>query len=515
MKIPLLGLLLLLLSSSLSLAERRPPNILIFITDDESWLERSAYGWSKIPTPNFDRIARDGALFTRAYVSAPSCAPSRAALLTGRNFWELEQGAFIQAWVPEKFPTLPTLLQAGGYHTGYTGKGWGPGLLKDPSLPEGAGRALNPAGQVYNKRQVSPADREEGLSPIDYAANFEDFLKARPQGKPFYFWLGSVEPHSPCAPGNDQKLARKFGVTLADVTVPGFLPDTPGVRRSRANMLYEVCRSDENLGRILDILKKTGELENTIVIVTSDNGTQVLRSKANVYDWGVHVPMAVMWPAHVQHGRKVDDFVNFIDIAPTLLSAAKLPVPEEMTGRSFLDVLESPKSGRIDPRRSWTAVGLEWHGEVDPVDLAGRMIRDERYIYIINYGTGPRRRAPEKPPLPDSEFEKTAQTGSEVDLVAKHYTHPALKKFVSLVQTPRPREELYDSEKDPWLLTNVADSPDYKKIKDRLKNQLDAYQKKTGDPRATGRMETFDQTREMVKNRKRANYQDSPLQREE
>jgi len=481
-------------------AESKRPNFLIFITDDESWLERSAYGWSTVPTPHFDRIAKEGVLFTRGYTSAPSCAPSRAALLTGRNFWELEQGAFIQACLPAKFACLPDLLEAGGYHAGYTGKGWGPGVL------DGSGRTRNPAGQAYNGAKVKVP--EPGISAFDYAANFEAFLDARPEGKPFYFWVGCVEPHSPCDKGNDKRLADKYGRTLADVKVPGFIPDTPGVRRSRANMLYEVCHADEDLGRILAALGKRGELDNTLVVVTGDNGTQVLRSKANVYDWGVHVPLAMRWPARVKPGRRVDDFVNFIDIAPTFLQAAGLPVPGEMSGRSLLGLLESSASGRIDPARGWTAVGLEWHGELEPVNLAGRMIRDERYAYIVNYGAGPRRTPSAREPLPDADYEVTARTGSEGELVDRHPKHPAIKPFVSLLVSPRPREELYDCVSDPWQLTNLVGSAEHAAAKERLKAQLEAYQRQTRDPRATGDMKLFEKTRAFVQGRKKNGYKD-------
>lgn len=477
-----------------------PPNFVIFITDDESWLERSAYGWSKIPTPHFDRVAKDGVLFTHAYTSAPSCAPSRAALLTGRNFWELEEGAFIQAWLPGKFAVLPDLMEGGGYSAGYTGKGWGPGVL-----PE-SGRKRNPAGAAYNsvRRKVS----EGGINPIDYAANFEMFLDVRPEGKPFWFWVGCTEPHSPCAKGNDKKLAERYGVNLADVKVPEFLPDTPGVRRSRANMLYEVCHADEDLGRILKILEGRGQVENTLVIVTSDNGTQILRSKTNLYDWGVRMPLAMMWPARIKPGRRVDDFVNFIDFAPTILQAAGLVVPPEMSGRSLLDILASDVSGKVDPTRSWTAAGLEWHGEFEPVNLAARMIRDGRYQYIINYGTGPRREISVEKELPDSEYERTSETGSEIDLIEKHPGHPAVKKFIPLLQAARPREELYDCQEDPWELNNLADSPEHAAIKGRLRAQIETYGRQTKDPRFTGGMEIFERTRKFVQDRKSNGYKE-------
>ena len=472
------------------------PNVVIFITDDESWLERSIYGWSVIPTPNFDRVARDGVLFTRGFTSAPSCAPSRAALLTGRNFWELEQGAFIQAWLPAKFPAMPELMEAGGYRAGYSGKGWGPGVV-----PPESGRKRNPAGNVYNSLKRST--RQPGINDIDYPANFAKFLDERERGQPFWFWVGSTEPHAPHGTENYKKLAEKHQVPESAVKVPGFLPDLPGVRRHRANMLYEVCEADVDLGRVLKILEDRGELANTLLIVTADNGTEVLRSKTNLYDWGVRVPLAMMWPARVKPQRRVDDFVNFSDLAPTILEATSLPVPREMSGRSVLDVLLSDQAGLVDPARSWTAAGIEWHGEAEPTNLAGRMIRDARYLYIVNYSAAPRRRlAPSAKRLPDSEYTRTAATADEIELIDRHPEHPAVKKFVTLFASPRPREELYDSEADPWQLNNIADSPAHAAVKARLKAQLESYQRQTRDPRITGDMKIFDETRAFVNQRK-------------
>ncbi|MDR0901606.1 MAG: sulfatase [Opitutaceae bacterium] len=445
-----------------------PPNVIVFITDDESWLERSAYGWSNLPTPHFDRVVRDGVLFNRCYTSAPSCAPSRASLITGRNFWELEQGAFIQAWLPAKFPRLPDLLQSAGYHTGYTGKGWGPGLMP----PEGPKR--NPAGVAFNQRKR--ARTEEGMSGIDYAANFETFLDARRKGSPFYFWIGCIEPHTPLGRDNHKKLEARHGIKPGDVTMPGFVPDTPEMRRLRAGIQYEICHADDDLGRVIETLERRGELDNTIIIVTGDNGTQIPYSKATPYDWGVHEPLAVMWPARVKPGRRVDDFVNFADFAPTILAAAGAAIPGSMSGRSFLDVLLSEKSGRIDPARSWTVTGLEWHGELPPFSSAARAIRDERYHYIVNHAVRPANRTP-----PGRGAPKTLKPGETW-------------------------EELYDCETDPWQLANLAASPAHAETKARLKKQLRDYQLQTRDPRATGDMKIFDETRALVEGRKKNNY---------
>ncbi|MCC7237407.1 MAG: sulfatase [Bryobacterales bacterium] len=440
----------------------KKPNVLLYITDDESWLERSVYGWSRLPTPNFDRVAREGVLFTHAYTSAPSCAPSRAALLTGRNFWELEQGAFIQAWLPARFPVLPDCFEAGGYHAGFTGKGWGPGMLT-PS-----GRTRNPAGTAYQRLERKVV--EEGINPIDYAANFADFLDRKPKDKPFWFWAGSTEPHDPHARENYRKLQR-FGIAPDEVKTPPYLPQTAGARRGRENFAYELRYADEDLGRLLRILEERGELAHTLVIVTSDNGTAIPRAKTNLYDWGVRVPMAMMWPGRIRPGRRVDDFVNFIDFAPTMLEAAGLPVPPAVSGRSFLDVLLARGSGTVDRTRDWTAAGLEWHGEFDPVSFAGRMIRDRRYHYIVNYGARPS-------DLPD----------------------PARRSLT------RPREELYDVQADPWERNNLAESPDHSAARDRLNARLEAYQRKTGDPRITGEMKIFEETRRYVQDRKRKGY---------
>lgn len=502
MKVHLIITLLLAAASTLYAAESKParPNVLIFLTDDESWLERSAYGWSKLPTPNFDRVAKQGVLFTHGYTSAPSCAPSRASLLTGRNFWELEEGAFINAWLPAKFAVFPDLMQAGGYHTGYTGKGHGPSLI------EPSGRTQNPAGKVVNNAKIKPA--EAGIGPYDYPANFEAFLKAKPDGSPFFFWTGTTEPHTPCDPGNADKLKSKYGIGLEDIKVPDFLPDTPGVRRGRANMLYEVCRADEVLGRILKTLEKRGELDNTLIIVSSDNGTQVLRSKANIYDWGLRVPLTMMWPARVKAGRRVDDFVGFADLAPTILEAAGLPIPAEMSGRSALNVLLSDQAGRVDPARTFAVGGLEWHGELPPYNWAGRMIRDERYQYIINYSTGPRRALTESFRLPDSDYEKSALTATESSLVLKHPDHPEVVRYRHWLFDARPADELYDCVADPFELKNLADSPEHAAVKARLKAQLEAYQRQTKDPRITGDMALFNKTRAFVEDRKRRGYKD-------
>ena len=370
--------------------------------------------------------------------------------------------------------------------------------------PEGA-HGPDSAGPAYSAIQAS--EPQKHISPVDYPANFAAFLDARKEGQPFFFWVGVSEPHSPWAEDNHRKLEEKYGVSLDDIAVPAFVPDTPAMRRLRANEAYEICYADEQLGRILGILEERGELENTLLIATGDNGSaSVPRSKATPYDWGVHEPLAIMWPARVNGGRTVEDFVKFPDLTVAKLLAAGVAGPAGMSGRGILDILLSDKSGQVDPSRDWVVTGLEWHGEFDPVSRASRMIRDRRYEYIVNYGNMPGIELDPAQRLPDAAFDKTAETASLNELLVKHPEHPVVKPFVPLLASPMPPEQLYDLERDPWQTNNLIDDPACAEVKERLKAQLREYQLETGDPRATGDMRIFEETRQYVQQRKRAGY---------
>jgi N-sulfoglucosamine sulfohydrolase len=477
---------LLFQSASIQAEEKATPrpNVVVFITDDESALERRAYGWSDLPTPNFERVVRDGVLFKQAYCSAPSCAPARAALLTGRNFWELEQGAFIQAFLPEKFSVLPDLLETAGYRIGYTGKGVGPysppKTARRFASEQGTNPANLPSGPAYNR--IKHEQPEDDGDEIDYAANFRVFLEEDQDNQPFWFWVGVIDPHSPWNPENPRKLREKYGIDPDKVPLPGFMPDDPKWRTRRASWLYELLRADETLGKVLAVLEENDKLDNTLFIVTSDNGSWYgTHGKAGAYEWGVHVPMAVQWPARVKGGRTVTDFVGFPDLAPTMLQAAGVAVPPAMSGRSLLPILLSEKSDQVDADRSFMVTGLEWHGELEPGSRASRTIRDDRYAYIANYG--------------------------------QHPDHPSVKLDAWRGSGQWPAEEFYDLVEDPWQLNNLAADPAHAEARDRLKKQLEGYQHQTGDPRVTGQMEIFDATRAMVLERKRSGYKDNHPQR--
>ena len=259
--------------------QSRRPNIVLAIADDWSFPHAGIYGDRTVSTPNFDRVAREGVRFTHAFVAAPSCTPSRAALLTGQAVHRLEEGGNLHGFLPKSYPVYPDLLEETGYVVGHTGKGWGPGRF------EAGGRARNPAGPLFK--------------------SFDEFMERRAKGSPFCFWSGSTDPHRPYEPGT----GAQSGMKPERVQVPGFLPDTAEVRNDLLDYYFEVQRFDRDLGRIIEALERAGELENTIVIVTSDNGMPFPRAKANVYDGGARVPLVIRWPG-VSRAGTVDRVVR-------------------------------------------------------------------------------------------------------------------------------------------------------------------------------------------------------------
>ena len=296
----------------------RRPNILLAISDDQSWRDAGAYGHRTLRTPAFDRIAREGTLFTHGYCPAPQCSPSRAALLTGRNIWQLEEAGTHDSLFPSQYDVYPELLKEVGYLIGYTGKPWGPGNWQV------GGRSSNPAGEAYNQHKLMPPTT--GISNCDYAANFQAFLRDRSEAQPFCFWFGCREPHRPYE--RDSGILAGKQVDLCDV--PPFLPDVDLVRRDLLDYELEIEWFDDQLGQMVKVLEDLGELDNTLIVATSDNGLPFPRAKANLYEFGSRVPLAIRWGK--VSGKVVDGLVSLIDLAPTFLEAAGMGVHSGMTG---------------------------------------------------------------------------------------------------------------------------------------------------------------------------------------
>ena len=432
-------------------AARKTPNILFAIADDVSWPHMSAYGARFVKTPNFDRVAREGILFKNAFTTNPKCSPSRATLLTGRNFWQLEEAACHFGLFPAKFKVYPDLLEAVGYRVGFTGKGWGPGDWK------GGGFKRNPAGDEYSQLKNKPPTK--AMSQVDYAANFKAFLQDQPKDKPFCFWYGGQEPHRVYEAGSGVRAGKR----LADVQVPPYLPDDEIVRSDLLDYALEIEWFDEHLGRMLRTLEEMGELDNTLVVVTADNGMPFPRVKGQIYEDDFHLPLAMRWGNAIKAGRVVDDFISFTDMAPTFLEVAGLKPLSDMTGRSFLNVLKSEKSGQVDQKRTRMLVGKERHdvGRPNDVGYPVRAIRTKEFLYVRNFKT-------DRWPAGNPETGYRNIDDSPTKSLLLKQKEAGLTKFYELAMGMRPAEELYDMRNDSACMNNLASNPRYAKIKAQL-----------------------------------------------
>lgn len=442
---------LALASAIPGLAEGKPdkrPNILFVIADDWSYPFAGVYGDTIVKTPNFDKVAANGILFTNSFCAAPTCTGSRGAICTGQHVHRLDEGANLYGFLPARYKVYPDILEEAGYTVGLTMKGFGPQPKTDFF------RKRNPAGPGF--------------------LDFKTFMAQAPEDKPFCFWVGSHFPHR----DYPQDSGVESGMRLEDVKVPPFLPDTPEVRGDILDYFYAIQQFDKQLGNVMATLERYGRTENTLLVVTGDNGMPFPRSKANLYGISTHMPLAIQWPAKIRAGRVVDEIVSHTDFAPTFLEAAGVEPKAEMTGRSMMDLLMG------SAKRDFIVTERERHVNCREGNRAYpcRAIRTKDFVYIRNL-------EPDLWPAGDPKMWRGVgdfgdiDTGPTKDVILSRRDDPAIKPFFDLATAKRPAEELYDVRKDPWELHNVADDPAYSKVKDILRAKLDAWMVKTADPR--------------------------------
>lgn len=509
-------------SSANSQQARQPnrPNILFCFADD--WgryasiyaeTEKGPSANQVVKTPNFDRVAREGVLFRRAFVNAPSCTPCRSSLLSGRYFFNTGRGAILHAAVWDgSVPSFPSLLRdAGGYHIGESYKVWSPGTPVD--APFGAGRhAYEKAGGLPNNFSENATEmlaKGQSLDAIRakiYAqvqANFEAFLADRKPGQPWMYWFGPTTTHRRWIKGSGKAL---WGINPDDLKgkLPPFLPDVPEVREDFADYLGEVEANDAYLGVLLKKLGETGELDNTLIVISGDHGAPgFTNGKCNLYDFGTGVALAARVPKSLggKAGRVVDDFVSLPDLAPTFLEVAGVPLPKGMNARSLVKVLRSEKGGQVDAARSWVISGRERHvafARDNDLPYPQRALRTNDFLYIRNFKPerwplgGPVQVTETNTPAQDDLESNTYVAFPDMDasptkawLVA-HRQEAQWKRFYDIAFAKRPGEELYDLRKDPQQMNNVAADPAYAKERARLAVQLMQILKQAGDPRVTG-----------------------------
>lgn len=442
------------------------PNILVIIADDWSYPHAGVYGDTVVKTPNFDRVATEGVFFEHAFVSSPSCTPSRAAVLTGQHFWRLEEGANLYGPLDPEYPTYTDLLATAGYHVGYTQKGWGPGEHED--------RPHNPAGKPYD--------------------SFLEFLSERPDSTPFCFWFGSHNPHR----GYEKGSGEAAGIAPEKIQLPGCFPESDTIRRDMADYYLEVQAFDDQIGALLAQLDTIEELDNTIIVVTSDNGMPFPRCKSNVYDMGTRVPLAIRWGNDFEENKPIPDFVSLTDLAPTFLKAAHLPLPGQMTGESLLLFLD-PERVEVITNRDQVFFGKERHVPGQELgDWGGypsRAIRTEDFLYIKNF-------RPDRWPAGTPNYQEASfypAYYADVDggptrtyMIENQNKDSLHRALFSLAFAKRPAEELYDLNNDPDQLHNVAEDPAFATIKSTLEEQLMKELVIKEDPRVVGNEEIFE-----------------------
>jgi N-sulfoglucosamine sulfohydrolase len=481
----LLGLVVLALpvaSAFAGVANAKRPNILFAIADDWSH-HAGVYGTPWIKTPAFDRIAREGLLFQHAYTPMAKCAPSRAIVLTGRHLWQLEEAGNHMSVFPPKFKSWPEVLMENGWHVGVTGKGWGPGIALDA---EGKPRLIT--GKPFNRHKATPP--AHFMSNNDYAANFREFLDAAPRDTPWCFWYGASEPHRAY---EFQAGVNKGGKKLSDIDrVPAYWPDHEIVRHDMLDYAFEVEHMDMHLGRMLAELERRGLLDDTIIIVTSDHGMPFPRVKGYAYHDSNHVPLAIRWPHGVkQPGRALHDFVDFTEIAPTVLDYAGIAWGDSgmmpMTGQSWRPLLESDQSGWILPERDHVLIGKERTDVGRPKNWGYpiRGIVTATHLYLRNY-------EPARWPAGNPETGYLDTDGSPTKtLILERGRQNRGDFFWQLNFGMRPAEELYDLRVDSNCVHNLAreSSALARSLRERMESKLRAQQ----DPRMFGHGHLFDE----------------------
>lgn len=474
-------------TSVLTAADAAHPNVLFIIADDASCHFGEAYGCSWVKTPNIDALARQGLVFENAYTPTSKCAPSRAAIMTGRNPWQLEEAANHQPYFPAKFNTFTEALAKAGIHCGGAGKTWGPGEAKNA---EGQNRNFGLA--TFGKAQ-----------PNEPGSAFETFLKAKPEDKPFFYWFGSHNPHRPYT--LDAGLAAGKKTTDID-RVPAYWPDNETVRRDMLDYATKVEAYDAQIGSLLKALEESGQANNTLVIVTSDHGMPFPRVKGHTYDDAHHIPFVVRWPSGIsQSGQRVKGLLSFIDLAPTFLELLGVDGQAHgmspMTGQSLTTLIKQPTALRksassgsasnnaTSSERAFVLLGRERNdvlcrsGTPAGLGYPARAIRHGDYLYIQNFKAD---RWPCGNPeigFKDTDDGPTKQFIEKLGEQDPYWQHAFGK---------RPADQLFNVKQDPDCVKNLAMEPGHAATMLKLREMLTAELTRQRDPRVLGEGDVFD-----------------------
>ncbi|MBG85488.1 MAG: heparan N-sulfatase [Verrucomicrobiales bacterium] len=433
------------------------PNMILIIGDDQAWDDSSVYGHPHLKLPSQERLAREGMRFDRGFVTSSSCSPSRSSIITGR--YPHHTGAEQLHWpIPEGTLTFVELLQKSGYWTAAAGK-WHLGeavkkhfdVVKEADvsgfqLPTGAAEAQ---GKFIQQMQ---GDARSGCD------QWVPTLKARPKDKPFFLWLGALDPHRPY----DENI-REHPFKPEDIVIPPYVIDHPSVRKDLALYYDEIARLDDYIGRVMDELDRQGIADNTLILYLSDNGRPFVRDKTTLYDSGIRTPWLMKWPRGIKPGTSTMSVVSAVDIAPTFLELAGFRPSPLWEGKSFARLFKNPKV-KI---RQYAYAEKHWHDYEDQA----RAVRSEQFKYIRNF-------YPDLPLTPSADGVRSPMYREMIKLRDAGQLKPHQKRtFV----TPRPEEELYDCNADPHELKNLATDPKYASVLKSMRSALSDWQKEFDD----------------------------------
>ena len=433
----------LLATASQQPTATKPPNILFILSDDHSAPYLGAYGADWMSTPNLDKFASEGMLFTRAFTAAPQCVPSRTALMTGRSPVAARMGRFSSP-LPADIPTAPEVLRTRGYYTGVCGRYFHLDGSVNPSPVTAA---------TYEKFDMRTWKKRVDFMDISSQAKapqvFEQFLSQKPAAKPWFFWINFNDPHHPWD-------ADAGKVDPARIKLPVHLPDLPGVRSDLARYCGEIERADRSFDVLMSLLRKSGEESNTLVIFMGDNGMAFPHGKGSLYDPGLNVPLIARWPGHIRPGVS-KTLISGEDLAATFMDIGGATPPSGVSGKSFYPLLTG---GTYKPREHIFAARL-YHGndvftpdtKASTFDLS-RCVRNSKYKLIYNL-------------TPKMEYWPVDSSGDPgwQEILAAHKAGSLKPEHDrAYFQTPRPVLELFDLDTDPGELQNLAGKPEYKDV---------------------------------------------------
>jgi len=406
----------------------KKPNV-ILVTSHDTGTHFGCCGDRSVKTPNIDRIASQGALFTDNFCTTPLCSPSRGSIITGR--YPVSNGLMglvNRGWdMPDTERSLPHYLEDAGYSTYLFGF---------------QHERTDPAKSGYEN-----IARTNGVLCREVIDAATQFVSERKDKKPFFAAIGFFETHLPF------NNTRYKGADPEKVWVPPYLVDCPEIRSEVAKFHGLVREVDDNAGKLADAVKKAGLEENTVFIYTVDHGIGFPGAKSTLYDPGIKTAFMVKWPAVIPEGTVISRLTSNIDLLPTLLDLLDIPADRSIQGRSLVPLFNC----HCDPDAvSGEAIYAQkdWHDCYDPK----RCVRTREFKYIRNFEKGPMLVLPE-------------------DIL----NSPAAKHVHERFKGQRPAEELYDLKKDPDEFNNVAQDPGYAQAKKQLRASLDSWMLENND----------------------------------